>query len=89
MRVTFANGKITVDPGADQRVGTFRLDGSTSPKSIDILEDGETKPVLGIYEFDGKTLKLCMAGRVGTGRPTHFRTKQGTKLVLLIRAEAR
>jgi uncharacterized protein (TIGR03067 family) len=57
--------------------GTFTLDASKKPKTIDItLETGDDKDkkMLGIYEIDGDTYKVCI-GAPGIDRPTEFVSK--------------
>jgi uncharacterized protein (TIGR03067 family) len=58
--------------------GTIKLDVTKKPRAIDALPagaSGEGKSLLGIYEFDGKKLKLCFA-RPGLARPTQFVSKE-------------
>jgi uncharacterized protein (TIGR03067 family) len=65
--------KITIDP-------------SKTPKSIDYdVVEGPTKGKkhLGIYEFDGDTLKSCFAAP-DMERPTDFTSKQGEKRTLSV-----
>jgi uncharacterized protein (TIGR03067 family) len=60
--------------------GTFKLDPSKKPAAIDALRsEGEDKdkPMLGIYEFDGDTYKVCFAPP-GKDRPTEFASKPGS-----------
>ena len=60
--------------------GTFTIDATKRPKTIDVLptaSKGPAKPILGIYEFDGTTLKICNA-RPGKPRPTDFEPKRGS-----------
>ena len=54
------------------------IDPSKNPKTIDFEIIGESKPSrkLGIYEFDGDRLKLCL-GKPGAERPTDFSSKTG------------
>lgn len=49
--------------------GAFSLDPSTSPKSIDLTENGQTK--LGIYDLQGDTLRICISEKTDA-RPTAF-----------------
>jgi uncharacterized protein (TIGR03067 family) len=57
--------------------GTFVLDTSKKPKTLDItLESGDQKgeKMLGIYELDGDTYKVCI-GAPGIDSPTEFVSK--------------
>jgi uncharacterized protein (TIGR03067 family) len=58
----------------------FTIDPTKSPKTIDYtLTDSDHKGQkrLGIYEWDGDTLKFCV-GPIGKDRPTSFEGKDGT-----------
>jgi uncharacterized protein (TIGR03067 family) len=59
--------------------GTFKIDATKKPKTIDSTPGASAKkqPILGIYEFDGKTLRICNAGP-GMPRPTEFGAKAGS-----------
>jgi len=54
--------------------GTFQLDPSKKPKTIDTTINKEVEP--GIYQLEGDTLKLCTA-RAGGERPKEFKTGEG------------
>jgi uncharacterized protein (TIGR03067 family) len=58
-------------------IGKIRLDPSKKPKTIDIvLENPDAAPetVLGIYEFEGETWRLCVDPKK---RPTEFKIGEG------------
>ena len=60
--------------------GTFKLDATQSPKTIDstpAVAGDPSKPIRGIYEFDGDRLRVCNA-RPGQPRPKNFTTKMFT-----------
>ena len=64
----------------------FTIDPSKNPKAIDYLhtqgpDQGKTQH--GIYEIDGKTLKVCLSP-VGQDRPADFSTKQGDGKMLTV-----
>jgi uncharacterized protein (TIGR03067 family) len=64
--------------------GTFQLDPSAMPKTIDSLPAADpSKPLLGIYEFDGDTLKICNS-QPGEPRPGNFEAKAGSGHTLTI-----
>jgi uncharacterized protein (TIGR03067 family) len=63
----FAGTALELDPAAD-------------PKAIDVIPDGgpsRGEKVRGIYELDGETLRICMAGP-GQDRPKAFRADKGS-----------
>jgi uncharacterized protein (TIGR03067 family) len=77
----FEGDKHTLKHG-DQvfQVGTQKIDPSKSPKTIDVtMTEGPNKGavMLGIYEIDGDTLKVCFDPE-GKKRPTEFKTAAGS-----------
>jgi len=80
--VTFEGDKHTVKKGDEViQVGTQKLDPSKSPKTIDVtMVEGPHKGtvMLGIYEIDGDTLKVCFDPE-GKTRPTEFKSPPGSK----------
>jgi uncharacterized protein (TIGR03067 family) len=83
--VTFDGDKHTVKNGDKViQVGTQKLDPSKSPKTIDVtMTEGPSKGavMLGIYEFDGDTLKACFDPQ-GKKRPTEFKSPPGSEIFL-------
>jgi uncharacterized protein (TIGR03067 family) len=62
------------------QVGTQKIDPTKSPKTIDVtMIEGPSKGtvMLGIYEFDGETLKVCFDSQ-GKNRPTDFKSPAGS-----------
>jgi uncharacterized protein (TIGR03067 family) len=80
--VIFEGEKHTVKKGDDViQVGTQKIDPSKSPKTIDVtMTEGPSKGtvMLGIYEFDGDTLKVCFDPQ-GKKRPTEFKSGPGSE----------
>jgi uncharacterized protein (TIGR03067 family) len=65
---------------------TVQLDPTKKPKTIDVnFTKGEHKgkTVLGIYEFEGDTFRVCVA-RPGDERPTEFSAKAGSGRTLVV-----
>jgi uncharacterized protein (TIGR03067 family) len=63
------------------QVGTQKIDPSKSPKTIDVtMTEGpeKGKVLLGIYEFDGDTMKACF-DPTGKNRPTVFKSEAGSQ----------
>jgi RNA polymerase sigma factor (sigma-70 family) len=81
LKITFAGDKITVRGGGDAKEGTFKLDPAKKPKEIDLMHEGKTAQ--GIYRLDGDKLTLCLDD-ADKGRPTEFKSKAGTGLVLMV-----
>jgi uncharacterized protein (TIGR03067 family) len=82
LTVTFAGDKYTVKNGDEViQTGTQKLDPSKSPKTIDVtVTEGLRKGavMLGIYEIDGDTLKVCF-DEEGKKRPTEFKSPAGSE----------
>ena len=83
------DGKYKVLVGDKPDIGTYTLDASTTPKSIDVTgtegpNKGKTFPA--IYELgkdqNGDTLRICY-DLSGKKRPSEFKSKAGTKLYLV------
>jgi uncharacterized protein (TIGR03067 family) len=88
-KFTFADGKTTIPRS---KGGVFSIDASKDPKWIDITTD-EKLTLLGIYQVDGDSLKLCTnittkvvkdgkSVEQASERPTQFDSKQGMLFVL-------
>jgi uncharacterized protein (TIGR03067 family) len=79
--LTFEGDKHTVKHGSDVvQAGTQTIDPAKSPKAIDVtITEGPSKGavMLGIYEFDGDTLKVCFDPE-GKKRPTEFKSPAGS-----------
>jgi len=80
--LTFEGDKHTLKKGDEVvQVGTQKLDPSKSPKTIDVtMTEGPNKGtvMLGIYEIDGDTLKVCFDLQ-GKKRPTEFKSAPGSE----------
>jgi uncharacterized protein (TIGR03067 family) len=63
------------------QVGTQKIDPTKSPKTVDVtMIEGpdKGKVMLGIYEIDGDTLKVCFDPH-GKKRPTEFKSEPGSQ----------
>ncbi len=90
VRLTIEGDRFTLRPKLALHFahGTFTLDRGKQPKSIDFMQKyglPQEKPVLvpGIYELDGRTMKICRATS-GDKRPTEFTTKPHSGMELFI-----
>jgi uncharacterized protein (TIGR03067 family) len=65
--------------------GTFKLDPTQSPKTIDSLVTSAPEPLTlqGIYEFDGERLRICNA-LPGKPRPKDFGCRLGSMQTLIV-----
>jgi uncharacterized protein (TIGR03067 family) len=62
----------------------FKIDPTAKPKTIAATASSgpyKDKELLGIYELDGDTLKICFA-LPGKDRPTEFKSKEGCMLFI-------
>jgi uncharacterized protein (TIGR03067 family) len=81
------SGKVSVRRG-DKVIaeGTVKLDPTSKPKAIDVtFTAGERKgkTVLGIYEIEGDTFRVCVA-RPGGSRPAAFSAGAGSGRTLVV-----
>lgn len=84
-KLTLTDGTYTVTVGKNPDQGTVKLHPLAKPKAIDITGTegpNKGKTFLAIYELDGDTLKICY-DLSGKGRPTEFKTTEGTQLFLV------
>lgn len=85
IQLTLKDNKYTVAVGKIPDQGTVKLDPSAKPKAMDITGTegpNKGKTFLAIYQLDGDTLKICY-DLSGKGRPTEFKTTEGTSLFLV------
>jgi uncharacterized protein (TIGR03067 family) len=78
--------KFTFTDGSATYKGTYKVDVSKKPKTIDItFEEGPEKrnTVWGIYELEGDVYKVCLV-EGNKKRPTEFTAKPGTGQILEI-----
>jgi uncharacterized protein (TIGR03067 family) len=68
-----------------KKQASCKIDTTKKPKHIDLQLPKEEK-VLGIYAFDGATLRIC-TGFPGKERPTEIENKKGQTLWTLKRAK--
>ena len=66
--------------------GTYKIDPAANPKAMETTASTgpyKDKPLLGIYELDGDSLKICYAAP-GKDRPTEFNSKAGSGWILTV-----
>ncbi len=68
-------------PGKKPDEFKVKLDSSKTPKTIDLVDRGKVS--VGIYEFDGDTLKICYRER-GEARPQYFDPKKESKIAVMM-----
>ena len=90
--LTFEGARHTVRNGTEViQVGTQTIDTSKKPKAIDVtLTEGPMKGavLLGIYEIDGDTLKVCF-DLEGKKRPTEFKSPPGSQTFVNVHKRAK
>jgi len=87
-KVDGAKYTVTITKGDDVQTvkGSFKLDPSKKPKAVDVTtKDGEGNEItiLGIYELDGDTHKVCMAPK-DQPRPTDFNSSEGSGRTVIV-----
>ena len=85
-KLTFEKGMLTIKSKKENKKeekGTYKLDPSTTPRSIDFQEQGKDKVMKGIYKLDGDKLTICVSPEAETKRPTEFSAKAGSAQMLL------
>jgi uncharacterized protein (TIGR03067 family) len=71
-KAVFTEDKVKLAATDDKGEGTYSIDQTKKPKTIDIRISDKEKAI-GIYELDGDKLKLCMVeDKDGNARPTEF-----------------
>ena len=85
IKLVVKDDKYTVTAGKEVDQGSVKLNPAAKPKEMDITgTDGPNKgkTFLAIYERDGDSLRVCY-DLSGKSRPTEFKTRAGTQLVLV------
>jgi RNA polymerase sigma factor (sigma-70 family) len=81
MTITFEGGAFTMKEAGKDRIikGSFKINSSKTPTEYDAsaVLGGKKYSTVGIYEFDGATLRICYTPEGGK-RPKEFSTKGGT-----------
>jgi len=85
IQLNLYKGKYNVLVAGQPDKGTYSLDVSTKPKSMDIKgtegpNTGRSFPA--IYELEGETLRICY-DLSGKQRPAEFKSLPGTRLYLV------
>jgi uncharacterized protein (TIGR03067 family) len=82
-RLKIEGDKFTATEGTSENHGTFKVDPTKKPKTIEIImiQGEKRQTLLGIYELEGDTYKLC-GDMSGKSRPTEFAIKPGSGYIL-------
>ena len=88
-RLTFSGDTFTIQhEGHSLFRGTYTVDASKKPASIDFLHGDGTlkgKSWKGIYRFDGEALRICdNAPDLSKPRPTLFSAKAGSGYICIV-----
>jgi uncharacterized protein (TIGR03067 family) len=84
--LTFKSGKFTSFRAGEKKTGSYTVDPTKKPKTMDIVPDegadkGKTWSL--IYTLDGNTLRIIGA-EIGKDRPANFDTKDRAGIILMI-----
>jgi uncharacterized protein (TIGR03067 family) len=84
--LTITDGKYSVTVGEQKETGTFTIDATKKPMTMDIsAEDGANKgkKILAIYELSGDTMKVCYK-LDDSGRPKEFKSTKDDKQFFVV-----
>lgn len=84
-KLLFDNGKLFGLEGGAFGQGTYAIDPSKKPKTLD-LKVRDEQGVKSIYLLDGDTLKMCASARPDAARPTEFKASEDV-IVLTLKRE--
>lgn len=74
-----------VKPGANNKTGTFTVDGTVEPHRIVLTDEGDSKTARAIYKVEGDTLTMRASDKLDTtGFPTNFDPSDGDARLDLI-----
>jgi RNA polymerase sigma factor (sigma-70 family) len=85
LELLFKGDRVTSKRLLDTQETTYRLNATRQPKTIE-LGEGERREV-GIYEFAGDRLRVCMSRTEDRALPADFKAGEGRTLVVLKRGE--
>jgi RNA polymerase sigma factor (sigma-70 family) len=80
-KLLFDNGKLFGQEGGGIGEGTYSIDPSKKPKTLDLKVRDEPNGLKAIYTLEGDDLKICAHERPGAERPTEF--KASDEIVIL------
>lgn len=90
-----ADGKYSITPAKDSKAGpvtgTYTIDASKTPITIDMKPKGGTydgKTLLGIVKVDGDTMTVAFA-EPGKDRPSKFEGGEGSGIVVTVLKKAK
>jgi RNA polymerase sigma factor (sigma-70 family) len=92
MRWVIKGDRITIGNGGRDEIGSVKVDSTRQPKEIDIITRTAGGPPVdhgnpGIYKLDGDKLTVCYSFNPDVqSRPTEFDTRDGGRLLVLVRA---
>ncbi len=92
LKLTVKGAVSTFQRDGQTSHGLYKLDPTHKPKEIDIqINDGPNKGKMdvGIYQFDGQKLLICLAAPGSKDRPREFVSKTGSGHTLEVWQRAR
>ncbi len=85
VKLTFKGKKLTFELLGEKKEGSFKIDSTKKPATIDLMMEDKTAP--GIYQLDGDTLKIC-AAEPGEARPKDFKADAGNRMLVVLKRVA-
>jgi uncharacterized protein (TIGR03067 family) len=84
-KVIFKDGNLTVKTKNKEEKATYKIDPSKKPRTLDITPEKENDVILGIYQLEGDTLKICFAEKAA--RPTDFNSKGDRRMLIVLKRQ--
>jgi uncharacterized protein (TIGR03067 family) len=81
LKITFKGNQVTFEYSDHSELGTYQVEPTANPKTIDVVTELDTSK--GIYRLEGDSLTICGVPN-GEERPTEFTTKRGTRQTLFV-----
>jgi uncharacterized protein (TIGR03067 family) len=85
--LAFKDDNLEFTKDNETKKGKIKVNPAGKPKEIDVMPEGKDDAMLGVYQIDGETLKICITDEPGGARPNEFTAKERWVLVVLKRVE--
>jgi uncharacterized protein (TIGR03067 family) len=85
--LAFKEDNLEFTKDNETKKGKIKINPAGKPKEIDVMPEGKDDAMLGVYQIDGETLKICLTHEPGGARPNELAAKERWVLVVLKRVK--